>query len=146
MSDTTAEGERARSLGVALWLFIVWKGAGILFNLPFVLIVGVLLLPAQLSLSGGLDPGLAFRGVFLLAEIVASGIGIGLILMRHRTMRAFWLSWLSLCIVAVCVDLFIEVQEEVMVFLASYVGWLLYWVVAKRPRELQLAALWVRPS
>ena len=135
------------ALGGVLWLFIMWKIAGILLSAAMLVFLVVWLIPTQARLADGVvAPDLVLEGVLLGAEVVATVFGIALILRRHRSMRRFWIGLLGVSsVVVLLVTLLLgRGEEEVVFLLVPTVGWLAYWTIASRPRELQLATFWTR--
>jgi hypothetical protein len=71
-------------------------------------------------------------------DVAATIFGLSLIIRRHPRMRRFWLIFLSLyCLMQV------GEYTGTISFLFGF-AWLVYWIVAKRPRELQLSSFWER--
>jgi hypothetical protein len=76
-------------------------------------------------------------------EIVATGFGIILIVRRYRSMRKFWITFLFLYCLVHAVDLVVGFDfEGDLFFLLTGLAWLAYWIIAEKPRELQLNSFW----
>jgi hypothetical protein len=133
-------------LGPMLWFFVVWKGLGVLFDLGALAFFLVWVGPIQAKLAGSdLSSVVTDQSAFLVTEIVVTGFGVALILRRHRAMRRFWIVVLAVSNLVMLAQLALGmVEEEVLLFLVTGVSWLTYWIVAKKPRELQLASFWIR--
>ena len=147
MAERTGATDVMPPLGLALWLFVVWKVGGILCNVAVLVLLVAWILPTQASLSDGLvDPDSVANGLYLLLESAGGVVGILLLARRHRKMRLFWILFLSATSLFLLGDFVWLAGEEILLpFIVTGVGWLIYWVVAKRPRELQLAGFWTTP-
>ena len=147
MAEQTQASGVTPTLGPALSLFIAWKVGGLLCGLAMLVVLIVWILPTQASLSDGLvDPDSVANGVFLLLEAAGTIFGLTLLVRRHRKMRLFWIAFLSTTSVVLLADfVWLSGEETLFPFIISGVGWLTYWVVAKRPRELQLSGFWAKP-
>ena len=141
----TSDRERA-PLGPVLWFFVAWKTAGILFNVVVLLFSLLLVMPAVARVGGDAGEAAAdmpFDMALLAADIVGTAWGLVLILRRNRRMRGFWIVFLGVSVAVMAFDLLFGSGETVVfLFLATTLGWLLYWLTAKKPRELQLSTMW----
>lgn len=146
MTDIPSMRKPDQPLGAALWFFIVFKSFGILINLQYIAMQLFWAVPTMASLPGTRT----FMSQFVIQnvvlpslEIVATGFGIMLIVRRYRNMRKFWITFLLLYCLVHAVDLVVGFDfEGALFFLLTGLAWLGYWIMAKRPRELQLNSLW----
>jgi hypothetical protein len=136
-------------LSVSLWVFIVFKAAGILLNLGFIVLVVFWAMP---KLSAAKDSAayaadLSVEPMLAVLEVVLTSVGLLLILRRSRHMRRFWLIYLVIyCLAQVWQLLFGLEGLSAILFLVTGVGWLAYWAFARRPRELLLGSFWSGPT
>jgi hypothetical protein len=137
-------GRKQAELGPVLWAFVGWKVAGILFNVGLLLVSLLLVMPAVAKVGAAeATSDMSFDMVLLTGEIAGTVVGLALILKRHPRMRGFWIVFLGLSVAFMLLDLLFGSGEGVVFFfVATTLAWLLYWVTAKKPRELRLSRMW----
>jgi hypothetical protein len=134
-------------LGPWLWLFIVTRIIGVIMNAGFVLFLMLWALPAVASLEEGAYAGDVLVDVLLpVAEIVATIVGLVLVLRRSPSVRRYWVIYLSLYSLVQFWQVFVSLEPGgPVIFFAVGLGWLAYWLWAPRARQLPLEGAWVRP-
>jgi hypothetical protein len=137
-------GPSMNSLGPGLWAFLAWKGLGVFTNLFLVLVFGLWVIPAATQAAGLEEaPDIWTGSIRLLLEAGFTCLGIGLVLRRHRLVRRFWLSFLSIYCAYFLADLVAQgPTDEGLFYLVTGLLWLAYWLWAPRPRELPLSTYW----
>ena len=136
-------------LGPGLCFFIVTRILGILVNAVFVVFSAVLVLPAVAALEGGAGYAGDMIGDFLVpvAEIVATVIGLALIVRRSPSVRRFWLVYLCVFCMVQLWEVFGGLEPAgAFFFFAVGLGWLAYWLWAPRARQLPLEGFWAHPE
>jgi hypothetical protein len=132
-------------LGPGLSFFIVTRVLGIILNAAFVVFSAVLVLPAMAASDGGAGYAGDIVGEILLpiAEIVATAIGLALVVRRSPSVRRYWLVCLSVFCAAQLWEVFAGLEAAgAFFFFAAGLGWLTYWVWAPRARQLPLEGFW----
>lgn len=146
MTDISSIKKSNQPLGAALWFFIVFKSLGILANMKFIALQlswGVPTMASIPSVRIYVSQFVIRTVVLPFLEIVVTGFGIMLIVRRYRNMRKFWIIFLLLYCLAHAVDLVGGFDfEGDLFFLLTGLAWLAYWILAKKPRELQLNSFW----
>jgi len=128
---------------------VVFKGLGVLGNLAYLVFSAKWVIPHLAAIDGGQQLVGEFISalIFPVVEIVASVFGIVLLLQRNRTCRRFWIVYLSLyCLVQFGEVMLGPEPGGASLFLITGLGWLIYWLNGRGPRELALSAMWFRPD
>jgi hypothetical protein len=146
MNDISSIRKPDQPISAVLWFFIIFKSFGVLLNMWFIAMHLFWVVPS-------LPSGHAFillrmtGGVLPFLEIVATGFGIMLIVRRHRNMRKFWITVLFLYCLVQVIELEFNIENGgTIFFLLAGLAWIGYWIIAKRPRELQLNSFWNIPK
>jgi hypothetical protein len=136
-------------LGPGLWFFIVTRVLGIILNAAFLVFSVVSVLPTVAASEGGAGYAGDIVGEILLpiAEIVATVVGLALVVRRSPSVRRYWLVCLSVFCVAQLWEVFAGLEPAgAFFFFAVGLGWLAYWVWAPRARQLPLEGFWAHPE
>jgi phage-related holin len=149
VTDISSIRKFDQPLGAVLWFFIIFKSLGILINIWSIVFLLFWVVPDAASLPSAHAFMLVIMidGILPFLEIVATGLGIRLIVRRHRNMRKFWITFLLLyCLVQIIESqVSMGIKGTIFFFLTGF-AWLVYWIIAKRPRELQLSSFWNIPK
>ena len=146
--EITSDNPSKPPLGFGLSAFLVFQALRVLFNLSAltsVFVAGRLSRLADMAAPTGFDTQenimaeFYAEAVIIGIDVVATVFGLSLVVRRHQHMRRFWLVFLAIhCVMQ------LDQLDAAVSFLMGF-AWLVYWIVAKRPRELQLSTFWQRP-